>query len=222
MESDPDVLEDQISRKVKYLGIILGHDTLDDNWAAPLKKYIDAVICLLNLDCGLTTTIALYNMLAISKLSFVAAFFLPSKLAEKTEEWGLQKILRGPWNAIPSRALFDFCDIGIKPCARSLFEVARSSQVRSANLTSNCFFSMYHQHLRSLESNEITVAALNKLHLKDSFFFNWFSKTNEYLELIKELEEPIPISKFSQRNVLKKFAETRNRSDFRHSIINHI
>ena len=132
-ESDPAISHDRISQKIKYLGIILGHNTVQDNWAGPLKRYIDAVYSILNLDCGLTTSLSLYNMLAHSTLSYVSAFFLPNATALAVEKWGLQKILRGPWNAIPSRPVFDFKVIGLPVQARSIFDTSVSAQVRSAN-----------------------------------------------------------------------------------------
>ena len=41
LASDPDILADQVSQKLKYLGITLGLNASDDNWATPLKKYVD-------------------------------------------------------------------------------------------------------------------------------------------------------------------------------------
>ena len=75
-------------------------------YEVPLKKFAEAAIFISKLDCGMSTAIALYNMLAVSKLSYVATFFTPSVKVKRVERWALQKILCGPFNALPGGALF--------------------------------------------------------------------------------------------------------------------
>lgn len=74
---DNRVSASQFRAAIKYFGIFLGHDALRINWDAVSGDYLLIARFIGSLDCGLVTKVSLYNMLAISKLSFVAAFFPP-------------------------------------------------------------------------------------------------------------------------------------------------
>ena len=71
LERHPEISSKQVSDVVKYLGVFLGRNANDLNWQQPLAKFADTAAFISTLDCGFATGIALYNMLAISKLSFI-------------------------------------------------------------------------------------------------------------------------------------------------------
>ncbi len=202
-ECDTDITDDQIVEAIKYLGIFLGRCTADTNWDLPLKKFVDATLSIASLSCGFTTSIALYNMLAVSKLSFVATFFMPSQKVLKVEKWALQKLIRGPWGAIPSLALFDIKQIGIPTQARAITDISFSSSVRAANRTSNNFFQEFNIHKNLIGTNDVTVAAAAGLNLKDSFFKFWNDASVSYVDALDPNNNLFNPSLFSQRRVFK-------------------
>ena len=134
MEEDPDIQGAQIQDHFKYIGVYLGRVDDNKNWNGPLSTFIQAVHFLISIDCGLNTTIMLHNMLAVSQLSYVASF-IPSSRALATEKWALQKLLNGPWNAIPAEAMHCLRGIGLSFEARRLACMSRASMVRSAAIT---------------------------------------------------------------------------------------
>ena len=81
--------------------------------------------------------ISLYNMLAISKLSYVAAFLPPNRDILKVEKRALQALLRGPWNAIPDGLVKNLKGLGFPVEARDLSTHSSASRIRIAASTSN-------------------------------------------------------------------------------------
>ena len=102
---DSIVTSAQFGRSIKYLGIFLGFDAMSLNWDAVCPDFVATAKFIGSLDCGLTTKISLYNMLAISKLSYVATFFPPTRAALLAENRAVQLVSKGPWNAFPPRRL---------------------------------------------------------------------------------------------------------------------
>ena len=179
-----------------------------------MKKYVDAVMFICSLDCGFTTSIHLYNMLAISKLSYIGSFFLPTRDVMKKEQWCLQKLMSGPWNAIPSNALYAMRDIGLGIEARHLGDVCVSSQVRCANVTSNSFALTLRNHFASLQSDDCTLAALAHLHMGDSFFQTWQNSTSLMLNDVYPSGRPRPGTVLRQSVVYRRLRGAKPRFDF--------
>ena len=105
----------------------------------PLAKFAETAAFISTLDCGFATAVALYNMLAISKLSYIAAFCRPTKHVHRVERWALQKITCGPFNAIPCGALHSLKAIGLPFQALKVDDISFAAGVRSANITSQHF-----------------------------------------------------------------------------------
>ncbi len=202
-EADSEIADNQIVEAIRYLGIFLGRCTAETNWDLPLKKFIDATLSIANLNCGFNTSIALYNMLAVSKLSYIATFFTPSQKVLKAEKWALQKLIRGPWGAIPSLAIFDTKLIGLPNQARALADVSFSSAVRAANLTSKNFYEEFGRHRDLLKSNDITIAAAAGINFKNSFLKHWNDASVSYIDTIMPCNNLFNPSLFSQRRVYK-------------------
>ena len=141
-DSDPSISISQFLSAIKYLGIFVGVDCLQENWNAVLCDYIATSRFISSLDCGLMTKISLYNMLAISKLSYVASFLPPNKDALKAENRALQTLCRGPWNAIPPSLLKSVKQIGMPTQATDLTALSIASKIRVAHETSQKIFHM--------------------------------------------------------------------------------
>ena len=88
--------QSQICRAARYLGVVLGPGHTDESYVGPLKRFTAAVADIRKAQLGLVRSIASYNMLASSKLGFVAAFFPPPVAALRVVREGLQRITAGP------------------------------------------------------------------------------------------------------------------------------
>ena len=73
-EVDRLVCLSQFRRAIKYLGIVLGSDTININCSTICPEFIATAQFIGSLDCGLAAKVFLYNKLAMSELSYVAAF----------------------------------------------------------------------------------------------------------------------------------------------------
>jgi len=130
----------QFQRAIKYLGILLGDDAIALNWSNVCPEFIDTARFIGSLDCGMVTKVSLYNMLAISKLSFVASFFQPDKSALRAENRAIQLLTRGPWNAMPPSMMKALKSIGLPTQIRDLKALSTASKIRVAASTSQTVF----------------------------------------------------------------------------------
>jgi len=137
---DSQIGDSQFLAAIKYLGVLLGSECVDCNWEQVISDYISTSRFIASLDCGLLTKISLYNMIAITKLSYVASFFPPNIAALRAEKRALQLLCRGPWNAIPPNLLKSVKSIGIPAQATDLLTLSIASRVRVAQVTSQSIF----------------------------------------------------------------------------------
>ena len=164
---DDKVSASQFRAAIKYLGIFLGYDALKTNWDSVSSDFVAIARFIGSLDCGIVTKVSLYNMLAISKLSFVAAFFPPSRDILKVEKRALQLLLRGPWNAIPDGFVKNLKCIGLPTQARDLATLSSASRIRVAASTSKSVLDCYRKCEDVLKNSHEVV--LNQL---DSHFLH--------------------------------------------------
>ena len=140
MTYDGRVSMSQFSSTIKYLGMFLGPECADINWDHVLCDFLVTARFISSLDCGLLTKISLYNMLAISKLSYVASFLPPNVSVLKAENRALQLLCRGPWNAIPPSLLKSVRAIGMPSQATDLTVLSIAAKIRVAHVTSQNVF----------------------------------------------------------------------------------
>jgi hypothetical protein len=136
LSADPRLCADQFLSAIKYLGIQVGLDCHSSNWENVISDYLSTSRFIASLDCGLLTKLSLYNMIAISKLSYVASFIPPNPAALRAENRALQLLCRGPWNAIPPALLKSVKAIGIPVQAVDLRILSIASRLRVAHSTS--------------------------------------------------------------------------------------
>ena len=160
--TDSSVSRNQFLEAIKYLGIFLGNDSIRANWTPVIHEYLATSKFIASLDCGLLTKISLYNMLSISKLSFVASFFAPNKDALCAENRALQLLARGPWNAIPANMLKHVKQIGMPAQATDLRLLSSASRVRVAHCTSKTVLAYHVELERVFQSQETIVRLLDR------------------------------------------------------------
>ena len=161
MNLDSCVSHEQFQNAIKYLGIFIGPDSLDENWSIVLNDYLSTSRFIASLDCGLLTKISLYNMLAIAKLSYIASFLPPNPAILKAENRALQTLCRGPWNAIPPSLLKAVKQIGMPSQATDLTFLSIASKVRVAHLTSQNIFVKSDEIDRFYDGFDIVLQYLN-------------------------------------------------------------
>ena len=161
MNSDHSISIGQFLQSLKYLGIFVGPDSLDENWNHVLCDYLATSRFIASLDCGLLTKISLYNMLAIAKLSYIASFLPPNPDILKAENRALQTLCRGPWNAIPPSLLKAVRQIGMPAQATDLTFLSIASKIRVAHLTSQNVFHKSAEIDQLYEGFDIVLKYLN-------------------------------------------------------------
>jgi len=125
----------QVAGWGKYLGIAIGPGAQEHAWDECTKKFVQRVETIRNLGIGLIGSINLYSMLAVSVLSYVAAFQEPSRAVLRREYFAINKITAGPCHAIPPVLLKHGKNAGLPlqvRCVRTMSIAARS---RMANVT---------------------------------------------------------------------------------------
>ncbi len=209
---DSRVSASQFKTAIKYLGIFLGHNALKINWDSVSDDFLIVARFIGSLDCGLITKVTLYNMLAISKLSYVAAFLPPNRDILKVEKRALQLLLRGPWNAIPDGLTKNLCSLGFPVQARDLSTLSSASRVRVAASTSRNVKDLYYkcdQLLRN--SNEIVLCHLDFHFLHQTCLHHVIFQHNRF-----EQEFPQYAGlKISQKDAYKCLIANRPSFDFK-------
>jgi len=153
----------------------------------------------------------LYNMLALSKLSYVAAFLPPSRSILKVESRGLQLLLRGPWNAIPGQVIKSISHLGLPTKARDLSLMSQASRIRVASMTSRNVIDVYDKCVNLIcNSDEVVLAHLDKNFLYRSSLHHIVFQYRRFVQefCISDTED------ISQKEAYKKLASKLPSFDF--------
>ena len=208
---DSRVSESQFRAAIKYLGIFLGYDALQINWDSVSLDYITVARFIGSLDCGMITKISLYNMLAISKLSYIAAFLPPNREILKIEKRALQLLLRGPWNAIPDGVIKNLKSLGLPVQARDLATLSSSSRVRVASSTAPAVIGLHTKCEQLLQnSNEIVLSHLDHHFLHKSCLHH---VVFQHQRFVQEFPQFVG-EKITQKGAYALLAERLPRYDF--------
>jgi hypothetical protein len=97
----------QIQRSGKYLGLWIGPDGGTMRWNAPIAKYASRCEQIASLKLGLMHTMMFYRIFALPVLLYVGQFSEPPDTAFNAECAALRKLVKGPGNWIPMKALWN-------------------------------------------------------------------------------------------------------------------
>ena len=197
LEFDDTIDPSQLMRAIKYLGIFLGQNHVDCNWEAALLDYLDTAKFISLLDCGLLTKISLYNMLAISKLSFVASFVPPNLAAKRAESRALQILARGPWNALHPGLLKGARSLGMPSQASDLQTLSLAARTRVAHITSKNVLALNLDFDRLFNSNEIVLCFLDRKLFQSSCIGAVCEAYRDFLAM----HDVVSLGTFSQKKV---------------------
>ena len=222
----------QFSRAIKYLGIFLGHDALKINWEMVSPDFLSTARFIGSLDCGLLTKISLYNMLAISKLSYVAAFLPPNREILKIESRAIQLLLRGPWNAVPADALKHVKIIGLPTQIRDLAVMSQASRIRVASSTSKNVIEVYDRCIDLFNnSNELVLRHLDRHFLFDSCLHHIVFQFRRFVQEFGDLGDDGISQSVAYKKLLERaipfdfgllFCKTLSRHFENESLNNHV
>jgi len=202
----------QFRAVIKYLGIFLGFDALKVNWDAVSTEYLTVARFIGALDCGVITKISLYNMLAISKLSYVAAFLPPNREVLKVEKRALQLLLRGPWNAIPDGVVKNLKSLGFPVQARDLATISKAARVRVASSTAPAVLDLHGKCIDIMQrSPEVVLRHLDYHFLHQSCLHHVVFQHSRFVQ-----EFPQFVGKsISQKGAYALLAERLPQFDFK-------
>jgi hypothetical protein len=157
---------------VKYLGVHIGPGAPALQWSLASENFLDAVRFLLSLDCGLTATISLFNILALPRLAWLASFLHPPSHITKLVNDSIIRLTRGPWNAIPVRCATALKEIGFRVQFCDFVVQSNASRVRNACSS----MTNYHATSLALQANLIhgdrNLEPLHADWLRNSVFQN--------------------------------------------------
>ena len=163
----PAFAEFKIHSSGKYLGWILGINSVQLSYQAPLSKFVNRVGEVCQGQAPAAVSICTYNQRAVTVLSYVAQFAPPpedSKL-DFLSHWAVHKILRLPSNCMARGLTYaiSFCS-AINPlplrsyCSACLYRFADSER--------DYLFQLRDQ-IRDLVGIDAPVALINSLHIPD-------------------------------------------------------
>ena len=92
----PDLLDNSFKDSIKYLGILLGPDAMKHQYEEVLRGCPEILDFLCVIDMDFILPVALYNILAISKLNYIASFVIPPRATLQIERRILQRPMRNP------------------------------------------------------------------------------------------------------------------------------
>ena len=128
-----------IKQCVKYLGNQIGPGAEEIEWDKPCNGFLEVTKFVSGLGLGLNSGLRFYNMLAHSKLAWLASFTQPNEKVIESERWGLQKVCRAPWQTFPTKLLQNLRCEGIPIEAQSIVITSLAARTRNALQTSKCF-----------------------------------------------------------------------------------
>ena len=112
IEIDPSLPRDSIKHYVKYLGIHIGPEAHINQWKLAIEGHCEVTRTIKSFGAGLVTSIVLYNVLAHSKLTYIASFVEPGEEVIVAERRAQQIITNGPWFSFSPKLMQNLRSIG--------------------------------------------------------------------------------------------------------------
>jgi endonuclease/exonuclease/phosphatase family metal-dependent hydrolase len=148
-----------VARSGKYLGVYVGDEADDRQWAAIPRSVAERTGQIRDQHSGLVFSLIMFKVYVTSLLQYKLQFHPPGvalcKLYAKCE----QRILACPWNAVPEQVLHGLKCLGMKVELSHLPTLARAAQARLvASLPS--FWDLHSEACATLEAPECILAYL--------------------------------------------------------------
>jgi hypothetical protein len=135
----------KIQNYAKLLGIYVGPGAADRIWTEALLKLHERSFFVKDCGLGLTKSIYLFNQLAFPVLSYISSLCPPSKYVLQQYHNAMQRLVRGPWMAIPMNVLTSCTRIGMPFEIVNLVDYSKAAMFRVA-ATSDIFGDICRSH----------------------------------------------------------------------------
>ena len=179
-------------RSILLLGYHIGPGAEECQWNRTLSNMAKACERVVALDVGSAASIPLFNALCVSCGAWLAALTPPTKEVLKLEDKLRQKLMRSPWQAIPSRMMPNLkktCGLPFEVADLSLISIA--GRARSALVTATSFNNARRELSDALLGDERVLSVLEQRWLDTS--------------LIRNAEEAINYTNNNAYDIISKF-----------------
>jgi len=217
LDADGDLEADYIKPYLKYLGIFVGvnfEEARDLSYKGPLAKFVKVINFLSSVECGFTTTISLYSMLALSVFAYVGQFYSPPIAVLRKERWAIQVIQHSPYNALPSSMISGLTYCGLPSVPKDLAVSSLASMVRVGSST-GVAFRVSHSLKQDLQSEGVTIASMVS-GLPVGSIIGAVTKAQENYEALIKGEYPKPhhISIYVQKFIYSRYFQRVSKVSF--------
>ncbi len=172
LSGESGLLDHSFKSVLKYLGIHIGPGSQEIQWQLASAGFREVVNFIRRLNSGLVSSVVLYNILAISKFSYIASFAAPSSETLALERWGQQAITKGPWMAFPPTLLTNLKDLGLPAQITSLEHYSLAARARNGLKTLGNFQNISRLYTDMLEDDECNLCEIcSPLRLETCFHF---------------------------------------------------
>jgi endonuclease/exonuclease/phosphatase family metal-dependent hydrolase len=123
----------EVAAFFKHLGVLVGPGALATRWAAPLAKFLDRAISIKAAGGGLSESIRMYGVLAVSTLQYLSQFCSPPLAVRKIEARAIARVSSSPLYAFPVALGSGLQELGLRPGFMHIETLALAAQARASS-----------------------------------------------------------------------------------------
>jgi endonuclease/exonuclease/phosphatase family metal-dependent hydrolase len=122
----------EVASFFKHLGVLVGPGALPTRWAAPIAKFLDRAISIKAAGGGLSDSIRMYGVLAVSTLQYLSQFCSPPVAIRKIEARAIARVTSSPLYAFPVSLGSGLQEIGLRPGLVHIEALAMAARARAS------------------------------------------------------------------------------------------
>jgi hypothetical protein len=130
--SSPRLASLEVAAFFKHLGVQVGPGALATRWAAPMAKFLDRAICIKAAGGGLSESIRMYGVLAVSTLQYLSQFCSPPLAVRKVEARAIARVTSSPLYAFPIVLGSGLEELGLRPGFSHIETLSLAAQARAS------------------------------------------------------------------------------------------
>jgi len=117
----------------KYLGFFVGPESNEKDWEKVAPRFMDTVKYIHDLGLPRFAQVSMYNMLAVSKTSYIGQLRPPSAKILELEKYAVALLGFSVWNVAPDDLFFRLKDLKLFPVQfRSIAATAKAATLRAS------------------------------------------------------------------------------------------
>jgi endonuclease/exonuclease/phosphatase family metal-dependent hydrolase len=130
--SSPRLAALEVAASFKHLGVQVGPGALTSRWAAPLAKFLDRAVSIKAAGGGLSDSIRMYGVLAVSTLQYLSQFCSPPAAVRKIEARAIARVTSSPLYAFPICLGSGLQELGLRPGFTHIETMSIAAQARAS------------------------------------------------------------------------------------------